>query len=327
VTFTAIPQNQGTMPVYQWQVNGTNVGTNSATYTATNLNNNDDVQCILSSSLSCATGNPASSNIIQVTVSANVTASLGVTVTDNQICTGETVTFTATPSNGGSTPAYQWYMNGNPLAGYTSETVTTSSVPNGANIYCEMTSSESCVSGSPALSNTIVMAVADVPVAGFTYVPNQLDISFTNTSTGATSLLWDFGDGQTSTDVNPVHTYAVDGMYIVTLTIYNSCDTVNVMQSVNAYGTGFSNLISGVTVAVYPNPNKGEFYVSVSSGEMVKMQIEVSDLVGRNIFATEATETSGKNLYSIDLGENENGVYLVKVTIGDNTSIYRIMVQ
>lgn len=43
-------------------------------------------------------------------------------------------------------------------------------------------------------------------------------IEFTNESTNATSYLWDFGDGQTSTEVNPVHTYAEFKEYTVTLT-------------------------------------------------------------------------------------------------------------
>jgi len=44
-------------------------------------------------------------------------------------------------------------------------------------------------------------------------------ISFTDLSSGATSWLWDFGDGETSTDQNPTHTYGQLGSYTVSLTI------------------------------------------------------------------------------------------------------------
>ena len=55
----------------------------------------------------------------------------------------------------------------------------------------------------------------------FTVDANGLTVTFTNTSTvtGTTTNLWDFGDGETSTDVSPVHTYAHKGEYTVNLTV------------------------------------------------------------------------------------------------------------
>jgi gliding motility-associated-like protein len=49
--------------------------------------------------------------------------------------------------------------------------------------------------------------------------------NFTNTTTGATSYLWEFGDGTTSTEVAPAHTFANPGAYVVDLTIFygNNC--------------------------------------------------------------------------------------------------------
>ncbi len=53
-----------------------------------------------------------------------------------------------------------------------------------------------------------------------------LAVSFTNTSAGDfTSSLWDFGDGQTSTETNPSHTYTTAGTYTVTLTVSDGVDT------------------------------------------------------------------------------------------------------
>ncbi len=68
VTFKATPTNGGTTPSYQWKVNGTNVGTNSNTYTTTTLTQGALVQCIMTSNLSGVVGSPASSNIINMTV-------------------------------------------------------------------------------------------------------------------------------------------------------------------------------------------------------------------------------------------------------------------
>jgi gliding motility-associated-like protein len=57
----------------------------------------------------------------------------------------------------------------------------------------------------------------------FTYTPTTgcepFDVTFTNTTSGTTSnWFWDFGDGSTSTQQNPTHTYQTDGCYFVTLT-------------------------------------------------------------------------------------------------------------
>ena len=61
------------------------------------------------------------------------------------------------------------------------------------------------------------------PVANFSDSTNGLTASFTNSSTDSdgtvVSSAWDFGDGSTSTDTSPSHTYAAAGTYNVTLTV------------------------------------------------------------------------------------------------------------
>lgn len=53
--------------------------------------------------------------------------------------------------------------------------------------------------------------------ASFTYTNDGREVTFTNTSANATSFAWDFGDGETSTEQNPVHTYETYGKYTVKL--------------------------------------------------------------------------------------------------------------
>lgn len=68
------------------------------------------------------------------------------------------------------------------------------------------------------------LGVGETPVAAFTGTPLSgapgVTVDFTDDSTGnITSWAWDFGDGGTSTDQNPSHTYAADGSYTVALTV------------------------------------------------------------------------------------------------------------
>jgi PKD repeat protein len=60
------------------------------------------------------------------------------------------------------------------------------------------------------------------PNAAFTTAVSGLTVTFTNTTTDGASYSWDFGDGQTSTAMSPVHTYATQGIYNITLTATNT---------------------------------------------------------------------------------------------------------
>lgn len=63
------------------------------------------------------------------------------------------------------------------------------------------------------------------PTACFTISSTNLsvgeDVSFTNCSENAKSYSWDFGDGVTSSDENPTHSYSNAGTYTVTMQCYN----------------------------------------------------------------------------------------------------------
>jgi PKD repeat protein len=73
------------------------------------------------------------------------------------------------------------------------------------------------VSVSKNIEGLVLSTVPD-----FTFTTNSLTADFTDTSVLAVTHSWDFGDGTTSTDVNPSHTYAALGAYDVTLTTTNN---------------------------------------------------------------------------------------------------------
>ena len=64
------------------------------------------------------------------------------------------------------------------------------------------------------------LVLAAIP--DFSFTTSSLTVSFSDASLLAVSHSWDFGDGNSSTDLNPTHTYATRGTYNVTLTITNS---------------------------------------------------------------------------------------------------------
>ncbi|KAB1154125.1 beta strand repeat-containing protein, partial [Flavobacterium luteum] len=186
VTFTATPTNGGT-PSYQWKLNGVNAGTNSATYTTTTLANNDAVSVVMTTTATCATSSTATSNSITTTVNPNLPASVSVGASATTICTGTNVTFTATPTNGGAAPSYQWKLNGTDV-GSNSATYASTALTNGNTVTVVMTSNATpCLTSSPATSNTVTMTVnpnlpASVSIAASaTTICSGVSVTFTAT--------------------------------------------------------------------------------------------------------------------------------------------------
>lgn len=164
VTFTANITNGGTLPVYQWQVNGTNVGTNSSTYSSTTLNNGDVVTVTLTSNSPCAMPATAVSNSIVIVVNPPVLPTINITALPaGAICAGTNVTFTANITNGGTTPAYQWQVNGVNV-GTNTNAYSTTALNNGDVVTCILTSNDPCASPVTVSSNNIVMVVNPIVI-------------------------------------------------------------------------------------------------------------------------------------------------------------------
>jgi PKD repeat protein len=82
------------------------------------------------------------------------------------------------------------------------------------------------------------------PEAGFTYQVDKFTVSFSDSSSGATQYYWNFGDGTTSTEKDPVHTF-INGVFTVCHTVTNEC--------------GQDSLCKTVQIDC-PNPLAGFFY-------------------------------------------------------------------
>src|SRR4030095_5037328 len=162
VTFTATPTNGGSTPVYQWMINGVNVaGQTASTFTTSTLANGDAVSVKLTSNDPCANPATATSTSIIITTTS-VTPSVSITASSTSICNGGSVTFTATPTNGGSTPVYQWMINGVNVAGQTASTFTTSTLANGDAVSVKMTSNDPCANPATATSTSIIITTTTV---------------------------------------------------------------------------------------------------------------------------------------------------------------------
>lgn len=235
VTFTATPTHGGSTPSYQWKKNGSNVGTNSDTYVDNSIVNNDAISCIMTSSETCVTTSTATSNTKTITVVSSLVPSVAIAATSANICSGISVTFTATPTNGGASPSYQWKVNGSNV-GTNSDTYTSSSLGNADVVTCDMTSSGSCATPATVTSNKIIMAVTPTvtPIvsisssAGSTICAGA-SVTFTATPThggSSPSYQWKVNGANAGTNSNTFTTSTLNNNDVVTCVVSSNASCV-----------------------------------------------------------------------------------------------------
>ena len=95
---------------------------------------------------------------VEVLAAPSVAVSISITASATTVLDGTPVTFTATPVNPGTSPLYEWFVNGNPV-GSNSSTFISSTLSNNDVITCRLTSSINCVTNNPATSGTITMTI------------------------------------------------------------------------------------------------------------------------------------------------------------------------
>ncbi|MBS1634409.1 MAG: T9SS type A sorting domain-containing protein [Bacteroidetes bacterium] len=157
-----------------------------------------------------------------------------------------------------------------------------------------------------AVNRTVatVNAAANVSVAGMV-------ATFTNTSTGAVSYSWDFGDGQTSTAMSPANTYTATGTYTVTMVATNACSVTSTYTTVvNIITTNVADASSNVEFALMPNPAKDVVTLAVSAPAY---HVEVMNMLGDVVYK----QASVNSTTVLNIANLNNGAYFVKITLND----------
>ena len=264
--------------------------------------------------------------IVQPFVQYNLNADF--TVGNACLSAGPTVTFNNTSSPvlfdrmynvaefiGSPELSFSWdYDDGSPI----------DNAVNGLNIY----SVTSNVSYDVMLTDTLfgwtsncftdtVISIGDSISADWSFTPNGSSVDFIDQSFasggGVTNYLWDFGDGNTSTLMNPTHTYAAQGTYTVCLIVSSACSSDSSCQTVNA--TGCSNPIASFTT-VNNDPSFDFTNTSTTTGS-ASYNWDMGD--GTTYTTTDASHTYGAN-----------GTYIVTLTVtdscGTNISIFTVVV-
>jgi PKD repeat protein len=174
-----------------------------------------------------------------------------------------------------------------------------------------------------------VVLTEPTAVFSFSVMPNNGQVTFNNTSENAQMAHWSFGDGTESTEMNPVHTYAQSGTYIVELMTMNNCG-VEVLQQVVNVTVGSVNTDEATWLEnfrLFPNPNPGVFTVEMSGKPANEVQFILYDMLGQIVKVEQADFKGGDLKQVFNYGELPAGVYSLGIQSGENTVFAKVVVQ
>ena len=301
----------------------TNKTTASGTFTSSTLSCNTSIQISVTALTRDYNASYVTIDNVQITACPVVVPSVSVVASSNNICTGTSVTFTATPTNGGTTPSYQWKNNGVNV-GTNSTTYTNSGLINSDIVSCVMTSNASCASPTTATSNSVTMTVTSnvtpsVSIAGTSNICTGTSTAFTATPTNGGSVpsyQWKKNGTNIGTNSTTYTNAALVNGDIISgvMTANNTCQITSTATS-NSITMTVSQPSVGGSVAADQNVLSGGDAATVNlsghTGSVIKWQ--------RDVASTFATATDVANTTTFVNGPSMGGI--------TQTIYYRAVVQ
>jgi hypothetical protein len=212
-----------------------------------------------------------------------------------------------------SAPAGLAYLWSN---GSTNQSITVGSTGS----YSVQTISGSCTS---AVSQATQVTLLPDPFSEFTYSLFGTEIQLNHQpASSPDSLRWNFGDGQTSTETNPLHFFETSGIFNICLTTYLAGCSSQTCKPVQISVTNLSGS-SGAGVQVVPNPSRGMYELSIDNLQGTA-RIEVLDALGKLVYEGEVSSQGIKTRQLLDIRHVAMGVYTLRLQTIDGPKYLRL---
>lgn len=124
---------------------------------------------------------------------------------------------------------------------------------------------------------------------------------------------WTFGDGQSSNQEDPLHTYPGPGTYEVKLQVRNQCGIRILSDELTVITSDTEDLQNVLSASISPNPNQGEYVLTIETDHSTKMNMQILDISGRIVMEEKMSVASGVQKLKYDLNHFEAGIYYVKL--------------
>ncbi len=240
-----------------------------------------------------------------------------------QVCENESVIMLVEVS--GNALNYQWLVNESDVISEGSNVMYIDSVKpeHQGSIICKVTN----VCGSVE-SNSVVLTVEPLPIAGFSYDKTGSTVKFKDESQYAKYYNWDFGDEHSSTQIEPSHTYSESDNYIVLQTVENDCgsDTTSLSIAV-IVGIG-DNLYENEKLNIYPNPVSSSFNMELVSSEYKgNIKVVLMNIDGKVIFNQNIEKYDNSLTIPFNVSTYSKGMYQLQIVMGDRVIVRKIIIN
>ena len=178
------------------------------------------------------------------------------------------------------------------------------------------------VNGCTYAEDIVIVAAQMLPTADFDFAISGTAVAFENLSQFGDTYLWEFGDDSTSTEMSPVHVYAEDGNYDVTLTVTNSCgsETITILVSTTTIGINDNEVL---TFGLYPNPTSNQLFIQPSMSVNTELTFEVISTSGQIILTKQIPRMDNAETVQLDVSGMASGIYYLKIVGNDQQSVLR----
>ena len=249
-------------------------------------------------SVTVTDGNSCSATSTSINVNVSNAPIPTITATSTTACSGDTVILSSSTAD-----SYVW------STGQTTQSIALTA--SSANITVTTVNVNAC--NGVGMSQPTSVTFTATPTAAGSFTTSGNVATFANTSTGAGSYSWDFGDFSNSSASAPTHAYAANGAYTVTLTAINGNCTSTTSFTVNI--SVALDELQGITLNLYPNPANQEVNIALNGAALES--VVVLDQFGRTVKVSKAS--------NINVSDLASGVYQV-ILYTDKGNITRRLV-
>jgi PKD repeat protein len=175
------------------------------------------------------------------------------------------------------------------------------------------------------LTNTAVPITTADFIGSANSIPAGSAVQFTDRSKNIVrGWLWDFGDGETSTEQNPSHTYSTTGTYTVSLTVLGTNGEVTETKSgyIIVGSTGILDIKKDNNIVLFPNPASERCTMIWPDGILSDPDLKIFNANGKELVLKSSINEKS---CEIDLSEFSSGLYYISV-ITDNIPVTKKLI-
>ena len=225
----------------------------------------------------------------------------------DEVCTGDTVTYRVNlPS--GFEPC--WEVNGGVILNASVDSVQVAFIYSGQADLSVRMYSEIRAAGSKVYKSIVIN---ESPSVGIIAEMDSMSVTFSPSVTGFTNYIWNFGDGNGSSNLSPTHTYDNPGSYQISLMVIdqNGCSgrmvTLMDFSTLNVASNNMNKHLK-----VYPNPINTEFNIS---SNYIMNELSLHSMSGKQLLRSSINQKEA----TINVENLPSGIYIATVIYKDQT--------